>query len=287
MLHLIINPNSKKTKKHLGALEERLRAEQVPYEIHAGEGKEGTRRIAGELSKSPVTIVAVGGDGMLNDVLSGISVMENVTLGLIPLGTGNDFAAAADIPAGVKALDLILHGEPRPTDYIECGGGMRSMNIAGLGIDVDILERCYRLGGNDKSKYFRSLLAALRSYKGQHVRVTADGETFEEVAFIAAVCNGKKFGGGIPICAPAEIGDGKLDLVVIGCPKRSRLPLLLFKLMRGKILSEPIARHILCEAACIEQEGEFVQLDGELIRSNVLNARIEHGKLNMYRGQDG
>lgn len=284
MLHLIINPNSRKTQKHLKAIEKKLRDEGAEYEICAGGSKEETRRIAGELSRSPSTIVTVGGDGTLNDVLSGIAVMENVTLGLVPLGTGNDFAKAANIPAGVKALDLILHSEPKPTDYLQCGEGMRSMNIAGLGIDVDILERCYHMHGSAKGKYFRSLLVSLRKYAGQKVRVTADGNTFEEVAFIAAVCNGRYFGGGIPICMPAEMGDGKLDLVVIGCPKRSKIPLLLMKLMRGKILTEPIARHILCDAVCIEQEGEYIQLDGELVRSKVLDACIVHGKLNMYRG---
>ncbi len=284
MLHLIINPHSKKTMRMLGKVEARLKAEGAAYELHAETDKEEMRRVVHELSLSPVTLAVVGGDGTVNDVLTAIADPANVKLGIIPLGTGNDFAAAAKIPAGVKALDLILHSDPKPTDYLECGGGMRSMNIAGLGIDVDILERCYHMRGSDRGKYFRSLLIALRRYAGIGVTVTACGETFTEKAFIAAVCNGKQFGGGIPICKPAEVGDGKLDLVVIGCPKRSKIPGLLIKLMRGKILEIPIARHILCDAARIEQEGEYIQLDGEIRPSKVLDARIVHDRLYLYRG---
>lgn len=285
MIHFLINPYAKNVKKLLPELEAKLKETGTEYEFHTAESKTEFRELAGRLSSEPAKIVAVGGDGTLNDVLCGLTCPENVELGLIPMGTGNDFAATAKIPTGLAALDLILHGEAKYTDYIECGNA-RSMNIAGLGIDVDILERCYRMKhGGAKSKYFRSLLVSVFRYGGQKIEVTYDGETLSETAFIAAVCNGRQFGGGIPICAPASIDDGKLDLVVISCPKRWKLPRLLIRLMRGKILDEPIAKHILCEEAVIKQlEGKFVQLDGELVESDTLSARVVSGKLRMYRG---
>ncbi len=285
MLHFLINPHAKNIAKLLGEIAERLNAQQIAFDFHTGETKEEMRRIAHELTQEPATVIAVGGDGTLNDVLCGICP-ENTTLGIIPTGTGNDFAASAGIPGGIAALDLILSGEAKPTDYIECGDGLRSLNIAGLGIDVDILERCYRMKrGGRRSKYFFSLLAALFRYKGQQIEVTVDGETFRENAFIAAVCNGRQFGAGIPICPPAVIDDGKLEFILLTTPKRWRYPILLIKLVQGKILNDPIARRISCEEARLVQiGGKTVELDGELISSRSLSARVVHGALRIFRG---
>lgn len=283
MLHFIVNSNMKNKDGFLRELGERLG--DVPYAVRCGSGKEETRALAAELSREPADIVVVGGDGTLNDVLSGLSAPENVRLGLIPMGTGNDFAAAANIPKGFAALDLILGKEAVYTDFIDCGNGLRCMNIAGLGIDVDILERCEKKRGGRRSKYFFSLLASLFRYRGQLIELTVNGGTVSVNAFIAAVCNGNRFGGGIPICPPAEIGDGKLDLIVISAPAGPKIPFLLIKLMRGKILETSIANHILCEEATIVQrKGRVIQLDGELVESDRLTAKIVHNKLRMFRG---
>ena len=229
--------------------------------------------------------IAMGGDGTLNEVVCGISDPARTTLGLIPAGTGNDFATAAKIPFGLAALGLILRGEPKPTDYLECGGGMRSINIAGMGIDVAILRRCERMRGSAKSKYFRSLLATLCTYRGVHMKIVADGVQTECKALIAAACNGSRFGGGIAICPPAALDDGKLDLVVIECPKRYKIPYDLVKLKGGKVLSLPPARHILCDAVEIVSAEECgTQFDGELRDSDKLSARVVRGGLRMYRG---
>ncbi|MBR7186477.1 MAG: hypothetical protein IKD43_03200 [Clostridia bacterium] len=286
MLHFVVNPNAKNINHILDAIKVRMQEEGIEYGIHAGASKEETRLITAQLTQSPATIVAVGGDGTLNDVLSGITMPETTVLGLIPVGTGNDFAATAGIPEGLPALELILSGEPKFTDYLECGGGLRSMNVAGLGIDVDTLERTYRMKrGSKKGKYLRGLIGALFSFRGQEIEVTENGETYTINAYIAAACNGRQFGGGLRICPPAELGDGKFDLVVVETPKFWKLPKLLIKLLRGKILEEPIARHVLCEEARIRQlAGKYVQLDGELVASETLNVKIVSGKLRMFRG---
>ena len=207
------------------------------------------------------------------------------TLAMLPAGTGNDFAAAAGIPVGLRALDLYFNGVPRPVDYIECGT-RRSMNIAGTGIDVEILRRCQRMKhGTNKGKYFRALVACLLRYRGTKVRVTVNGETREYTALIAAVCNGTRLGGGIPLCPPAKIDDGQLELVIVDCPPLRTLVSELVRLMRGKLLTRPIAHHIPCSGAVIEGEGNiFVQYDGEICEEGALNARIVSGALKLYRG---
>ncbi len=285
MLNFIVNPHAKFARKTAEELKARLCAQETPYAIEISESREELRARARELSDAGETVIAVGGDGTLNDVLSSIDP-EKCVLGLVPAGTGNDFAVAANIPFGAAALDLILGGTPVETDFIDCGEGLRSMNIAGLGIDVDVLERCYRMKrGSDRGKYFRGLISSLMHYRGQRVEVCADGEKFSFTAFIAAVCNGTQFGGGIPLCPPASLGDGKLDLILARQPKRWKIPYYLVKLMHGKAPQLKIVKHILCEEAEIVQtDGESIQLDGELLSSKKLTARVVHGKLKMYRG---
>ena len=285
MLHFIVNPHARNIAKVVGELKARLAETDAAWELFEGASREEmtayVRKLTGEGERR---IVAVGGDGTLNDVVNALSSPDGVELGLIPAGTGNDFAEAADIPFGAAALDLILNGEPKETDYLDCGA-FRSINIAGLGIDVDVLERCYRMKrGSDRGKYFRALLSSLIHYRGQRVKVTADGAERELTVLIAVACNGTQFGGGIPIDPLARMDDGKIDLLLVELPKRWKIPFYLIKLMHGKAPSLPIVKRSLCEEVTIEQrDGEFVQLDGELIRSKVLTAKIVHGKLKVYR----
>ncbi len=288
MLHFIVNPCSKGAKKILEPLTDRLRESGLEYNIVAESGRQEARGRVREITSGEGIhkIVAVGGDGTVNDVLCGLADPSRVELGIIPAGTGNDFATAAKIPTGLDALDLILKGEAKYTDFIECGDGQRSMNIAGLGIDVDILQRVEAMEhGGEKSKYYRGLLASLKSYRGQKITVTVNGEKQETLSLIAAACNGTDFGGGIPICPQAVLDDGKLDLVLVDLPKRWKLPYYLLCLMRGKAPKLSIYHHTLCEEAEIVQEtGDRVQLDGELLTAKALSVRVVHNKLKLFRG---
>ena len=144
MFHLIAKPLKGKRKKLLDETEAKLRAAGVEYDltVTARKGEAGELAEGFSHEEDP-TIVVVGGDGTLNDVVCHLDPAR-CKLGLIPAGTGNDFAAAAKIPNGIAALDLILNGTPKQTDYIQFPGGIRSLNIAGIGIDVDILLRCER-----------------------------------------------------------------------------------------------------------------------------------------------
>ena len=267
MIFFIAKPLKGKKAKLFGEIKARMERERIPYRFCVTGRKGEDRELAEKFSaEENATIVVVGGDGTLNGVLNGLKDPAACTLGLIPAGTGNDFAAAANIPQGIAALDLILKGKPKETDYLAFSNGLRSLNIAGVGIDVDILLRCERMKHlHAKSKYFLSLLSSLRKYRGLPMRVTANGVTEEGNYLLAAACNGRQFGGGIPICPPAIIDDGKLELVYVECPKHKLGPLI--KLMRGKVLSLPIA-----------------QYDGELHETQTFEVKLIHRGLKMFRG---
>ena len=277
-----------KWRSLLSAIESRLKECGKQFSFHiarkAGEAVEIARTLTKE---GEPTLIAVGGDGTLNEVVSGIQNPEACTLGLIPAGTGNDFSVAAKIPLGLEALELILKGEPKYTDYIQFDDGKRSINIAGMGIDVDILQRVAKKKGGKKSKYFFSLISSLIHYRPIDLEAQADnGEAVHYKSLIACVCNGFQFGGGIPICPDAVIDDGKLELVVVDCPPRHRIPAALIKLMHGKILKLPIAHRISCSSARITAPsgGFFAQYDGEIKECASLTASIVSQKLKMFRG---
>lgn len=287
MFNVIVNCHARRVRKLVAAMEKKFRARGIGYRIFYTERTGDAGKYARSLSESGgKDFIVVGGDGTLNEVVSGLADPSSCTLGLVPAGTGNDFAASAHIPHGIRALDLILSGTPQPVDYIECGT-RRSINIAGTGIDVEILRRCARMRhGTNKGKYFRSLVATLKRYEGTRLSVTTGGETREYFALIAVVCNGKQFGGGIPICPVAQPDDGRLELVVVDSPKRRKILPELIRLMRGKLLTRPITHHIPCsEAVITSPDGDlFVQYDGEIGEAAALNAHLVSGKLKMFRG---
>ncbi len=286
MYYFIAKPlRGRKAKLH-EKIKERLDREKIPYVFSVTKDKEESKLLAAKYSaEEDAVVVVVGGDGMLNVVLSGVDP-ERCTLGLIPAGTGNDFAETAKIPHGLDALDILLKGEPKYTDYLAFSDGRRSLNIAGLGIDVDILTRCERMKHlHAKSKYFLSLLVSLVKFRGIRMKVTANGKSEEGNFLIAAVCNGKQLGGGIRMCPTAVLDDGKAELVYVECPKRHKLLGALIRLMQGKVLSLPITRHVSCEEAELEIAPPFtVQYDGELYETSEFRVKCIHNKLKMYRG---
>ena len=137
MYDIIVNPIGGKGKslKALKQVEKILSDHKQEYKIH------NTER-SGELTKKPgVKLIVIGGDGSFNEVLNGISDFGNVTLGIVACGTGNDFIRASGHPRKVKdAMDVILKGETGYIDYIDVGS-RRCLNVAGAGMDVDVLIR--------------------------------------------------------------------------------------------------------------------------------------------------
>ena len=288
VLYLICNTRAKRCKqKLLKKVGEKLHAAGMEYEIFSPQREEDIAPYVHAVAQreSNPTLVAVGGDGTVNAVLCAIPDPSRVNFGIIPAGTGNDFAKSARIPMGLKAVDLLISGAPKPTDYLQ-GEGRRSMNIAGLGIDVDILERYERnLRAGKKGKYYACLLASLKEYRPLRMRVETEHGVEEYDALIAAGCNGQYFGGGIHICPSAVLDDGLMDLVVIEYPNRKKIFFYLMALKLGKILKMKISHRILCERLTISpQTGAGVQFDGELVSSEALSLRVVKGGINVYRG---
>ena len=287
MYHIIYNPTARKgkSKKVLKQIEEFFNSEHVEYKLYKTDRKGCAEELANRLSASEENIlVAVGGDGTIHEVLNGLQDPKKTKLCLIPAGTGNDFCAAAGIGLDVKkTLQILLHGEAKETDYIEAFG-RRCMNAGGLGIDVDVLERCARGSLNGKIKYLVSFIQSVILFRGYKVRIKINGEEFEENALFAQACNGHRIGGGIVVCPGAKIDDGKLEVVAV--PRLGFFALIatFIAVMQGKIFSRPEAKHFYGEEVeIIPDVPRCVQLDGEIYQNcTSFKAKICHG-LRIYR----
>lgn len=289
MHYIIVNELHLKGKhlKKLNTVKSVFERVGIEYEVlpttHKGHATEYARKITS--SEGNHTLIAMGGDGTLHEILNGFENFENNALGLIPFGTGNDFAAGAGIPLDIKqAAEKIAFRAPAHVDFIELSSGLRSLNIVGMGIDVEVLQRTYSGKRHGKSKYFRSLIASLFKFKSCNFTIEYDGKSEQHFGLIAALGNGSRFGGGIKICPEAKIDDGYLDLIIVDYLSRIKLISALMKLMRGKvnkIKEATIAR--VKSAKFVMDKPEFtIQAEGELYKNVPIDAKIVTGKLNFY-----
>jgi diacylglycerol kinase (ATP) len=176
-------------------------------------------------------IVALGGDGTISEVANGIleaGAGARTELGIIPRGTGGDFRRTLDLPHDVaEAARRIRDGEARPVDagraHFRGHAGQTEVrhfvNIASFGFSSAVATRANasskRFGG--RLAFIAATLRTLTSYDNTDVWLTiADRPRERRRVMMAAVGNGRFFGGGMKICPEARIDDGALDLVTVG-----------------------------------------------------------------------
>ena len=289
MLHFIYNPHAGKGKaeRFHAAIKARLEREGVEHVFHATRRLREPMDIARELTADGDAhdIIAMGGDGTLHEVLNGIASPAKARLGIIPCGSGNDFATVVGIPQTPDgALDVILSGSAKPTDYIECSG-VRGINAIGTGIDVDILHRYARMKLlKGSAAYLASLVMNMFSFKARQFDEIVDGRAIPHHALIACAANGQTFGGGIPICPEASVDDGLLDIMIVDDISRARIPGAFIKLMKRRIREIPTAKFARRDSLRV-RSGEMmpIQIDGEIYENLPFDVRLVHGVLRFFR----
>jgi YegS/Rv2252/BmrU family lipid kinase len=233
-------------------------------------------------------IVAVGGDGTINEVVNGFfkngSVLNpEAQLALLTNGTGGDFRRTFGIEDGLDAsLRRIAEGKPKRIDlgrltFVTADGkpGLRYFaNIASFGLSGEVVGR---VNGARFSKWFGGKFAfrwgamrAAMSFKSKPVRLKVD-TAFDDVITIStvAVCNGKFFGGGMKIAPDAKPDDGLFDVIVLGEAPRGQAMKDIKKLYTGEHVHLPYVK-VLRGASVIatpvqatERAGVFLDVDGE------------------------
>ncbi len=289
MHYILVNKTHLKGKngKKLQTVQRVFNSAGIKYEIIYTSKNGDSKKITEEITdmEGEHTIIAMGGDGTLHDIINGIKNFERFSLGLIPIGTGNDFARAAGIPTDVeKAAGIISFNSPSTIDYIQLSSGLRSINAVGTGIDVDVLKRTYAGNGKGRSKYLRSLIVSLIKFKSCNFTVRYDGKEETHFGLIAALGNGIQFGGGIRLFPEAKIDDGLMDMFLIDYISKPKMIGAFIKLMRGKVNEIKEAKAIRTKAATfIHKDEKFtIQAEGELYENVPIEAELIHGKLKFY-----
>lgn len=288
MYDIVVNPLGGKGKslKALKAAEKIFAERGVEYTVHNTEYAGHATELARELSRKPeAKILVFGGDGSFNEVLNGIENFENVTLGIVPCGTGNDFVRASGHPTKIKeAIDLILKDNVGYIDYIDVGS-RRCLNVAGAGMDVDVLLRYAAMKAfRGKLKYYASLIDTLIHVKWHKLRLTIDGKTMDKSVFMIGVGNGTCIGGGMPICPDAKVDDGLLSVVIVNEMKKSRIPVELPGFLSGKHVKKDYTEVYSAKEVTVEvlDDGK-IELDGEVIDDKILECKVVHNVLKVYR----
>jgi YegS/Rv2252/BmrU family lipid kinase len=236
----IVNPRSSggRTAKRWPALQAALKRAGVECEARFTTAPgEATLLARAALREGAARVIAVGGDGTLNEVVNGCfdeagtPVVPQPVVGLLPSGTGGDFRRSLRIPTDADQCAALLAGgsvrsvDAGRVDYEAAGEPPRYfINIADCGVGGEVVARVNRtrhVGGGTVTFLYHSL-AALLTYRAQPVRVDVDGESLAGTAQNVVIANGRYFGGGMKVAPDAEVDDGLFDVVLIGGESRLR-----------------------------------------------------------------
>jgi diacylglycerol kinase (ATP) len=283
---LVVNPTS---GKGLGArvapiVRGRLEAAGLTVDEYRTTCAEDVGRISADVIASGADAVAlIGGDGTIH-LGAQVLAKSGMPFGVIPAGTGNDFARGIGVPLNDpgKAADLIVAGNTRTVDLAVAKDEYITTVVAG-GFDSLVNKRANAMSwpkGN--SRYTVATLAELRTFKPLEYVVTVDDEVIETKAMLVAVGTGPTYGGGLQICAGAEIDDGLLDITII--PPISRLTLLQMfpKLAKGTHVSDPRLRMLRGRTVRLESPGITAYADGEPLGPLPVDITIAPGALTVF-----
>lgn len=290
MFDIIVNPKAGKGKalKTLEKVKACFDNSGIEYEVHTTEKPLHATEITRELNekREKLDLVIIGGDGTFNEVLNGITNFETVTVGFVPSGTGNDYVRGAKIPTDTDAaLKRIIVGKTGYTDFIDMGD-KRCLNVAGGGMDTDVLVRYAEMKHfSGKIKYYIALLHVLLKLDFHKIIFSVDGsEPVEKKVFLMSIANGVYIGGGMPISPNSDVNDGYLDVVIVNELKRGKVLGLLMKFLNGgKHIEEPVTEVYRCKEARVEiLDWGKTQADGEVMDRKVLDCKIRHNELRVY-----
>jgi diacylglycerol kinase (ATP) len=213
----IINPKSgtdrnKIVEHHIHKYFEPTKFECHIYQTqHAGHATE----IAAQCAKEHFeTVVAIGGDGTVNEVARGI-INTGTSLGIVPKGSGNGLARTCNIPLQAeKALQLIAKGYLKNID-VGFANGELFLSNAGTGFDSYVAMQCKQKNTRGLMMYIRTSVIAFTTYKSKTYNITIDGKEKNYKAIMVSIANGNEFGYGFKIAPTASNFDGKLDVMII------------------------------------------------------------------------
>ncbi|WP_328924835.1 diacylglycerol kinase [Streptomyces sp. NBC_00190] len=246
--------------------------------VVGADGPDALARLRAAVREGTGAVIAVGGDGMVSLALQALAGTL-VPLGVVAVGTGNDFARAMGLPvreparAGALAAEALKEGRLREIDlgrvwtspHAEPGGGSWYGTVLCSGFDSKVNDRGNRMRlPAGRFKYDLAMIAELAAFRPFPYRITLDdGPAIETEATLVAVGNGSSYGGGMRICADAVPDDGLFDITVVGDCSRATLLKVFPQVYKGTHLSHPKVTVHRARKVTLEAAGITAYADGE------------------------
>lgn len=265
-LVFIINPRAgvRRNKIIQDAVETGLDHERYTYSIQYTQyAKHGTELAAAAAKAGAYAVVAVGGDGSVNDVVNGLQG-TGTALAIIPLGSGNGMARTLKLPKSIRQAIAVINRNNTAMMDIGFAGGRLFVSNAGVGFEALISDKFTHSRRRGLAVYAWLTVKHLWQYKPLEWHIEIDGKRITERAFIVTVANGQQFGYNFHIAPTADWQDGLLDLVIVRKFSWVQGLFIALRSLTGSLQKSPYVRHFRGKEITISHpELKLVQTDGD------------------------
>jgi YegS/Rv2252/BmrU family lipid kinase len=223
-------------------------------------------------------VIAMGGDGTVHEVVNGLMQVpaeKRPMMGVVPLGSGNDFAHAIGTPLQAdRALSQALEGKPSPVDIIrmidENGRVEYVDNTIGIGFDAVVTIRSHKLP--IVRGFMMYLTAVVQTILLNHdpalMKIESDGEKWQEETLMLTICNGQREGGGFIIDPSAKMTDGIINYALVKKCGRLMMFRLLPEFLKGTHMGFPQIKMGVCKSISVHSDRPmYIHADGEVFTS--------------------
>lgn len=261
-------------------LKENIQIIRTSYEDHA---TDAAKAFIEKYKNYKKTIIVGGGDGSLNEICNVIyeNDLENTSLGLIPMGTGNDFSK--NFSYNNFKVESLLNLKEKKIDLIKVNDKV-GINVLSLGFDTVVLEKAYEyLDKNPslgKKAYFFGVIKALKYLSYQNLSLTLYDKDYKEIKLedkflLSAICNGGYYGSGFNPAPSAKIDDGILNLVYAKKLPNILLPSLIIRYKHGLLENSKYLDEIKVKKGQIKSNEKILaNIDGEIFENKIINFEI-------------
>jgi diacylglycerol kinase (ATP) len=265
-LVFIINPKSgmERQKEIQHGIDDCLDQQQYSYGIlHTEFAKHGTELAAEAARNGAYAVVAVGGDGSVNDIVQGL-LGTRTLLAIIPKGSGNGMARTMGIPLNThEAMKLINTGKIAAMD-VGYANGKPFISNAGVAFDALISKKFARSERRGFMMYSWLVAKYMWLYKNWDWTITVDGKETKARAFMVNVANGQQFGYNFKIAPMASYTDGVLDVIIIRKFPKILGGAIVVRALNGSITGSPFVQHLTGKVITISNPAlKLMQTDGD------------------------